>query len=78
MSHIMEGEALPTQIAAFLTALRMKGERPRNCGWPDHEGKAVRVARRTGGCGGHLRHRRDGQGTFKHFHRLAFVAAGGG
>ena len=26
MEEIMEGKALPTQIASFLTALRMKGE----------------------------------------------------
>ena len=81
MSHIMEGEALPTQIAAFLTALRMKGETPQEIAGLARtmRAKAVRIRAGTGedvvdtcGTGG------DGQGTFNISTAVAFVAAGGG
>ncbi len=81
MGHIMAGEALPTQIASLLTALRMKGE--------THEeitglaramrAKAVSIKARNGdpvvdtcGTGG------DGLGTFNISTAVVFVAAGGG
>ncbi len=81
MSHIMEGEALPTQISAFLTALRMKGETPQEIAGLARtmRAKAVRIRAENGedvvdtcGTGG------DGQGTFNISTAVAFVAAGGG
>ena len=81
MGLIMEGKALPTQIASFLTALRMKGE-------TSHEitgfaramrARTVRIQTRhrewvvdTCGTGG------DGQRTFNISTAVAFVAAGSG
>ena len=81
MAHIMEGEGLPTQIAALLTALRMKGETPQEIAGLARtmRAKAVRVRAEKGedvvdtcGTGG------DGQGTFNISTAVAFVAAGGG
>jgi anthranilate phosphoribosyltransferase len=81
MNHIMSGEALPTQIAAFLTALRMKGET-----WGEITGlaramrsKAIAIQPPDGepvvdtcGTGG------DHLGTFNISTAVAFAAAGGG
>jgi anthranilate phosphoribosyltransferase len=81
MSHIMEGEGLPTQIASFLTALRMKGETPQEIAGLARTMRAKAVGIRavegeevvdTCGTGG------DGQGTFNISTAVAFVAAGGG
>jgi anthranilate phosphoribosyltransferase len=81
MAHIMEGEALPTQIASFLTALRMKGETSEEiAGFARAmRARAVRIRARDGegvvdtcGTGG------DGCGTFNISTVVAFVAAGGG
>ncbi len=81
MAHIMEGEALPTQIASLLTALRMKGETSQEiAGFARAmRAKAVRIRAREGECvvdtcgtGG------DGCGTFNISTAVAFVAAGGG
>lgn len=81
MATIMEGEALPTQIASFLTALRMKGEtseeitgmaqtmRERAISIP---GLGQETIVDTCGTGG------DGKGTFNISTAVAFVAAGGG
>jgi anthranilate phosphoribosyltransferase len=81
MAHIMEGEALPTQIASFLTALRMKGETiPEITGFArTMRARAVQIKAKNGawvvdtcGTGG------DGMGTFNISTAVAFVAAGGG
>jgi anthranilate phosphoribosyltransferase len=81
MAHIMEGEALPTQIASFLTALRMKGETSQEiAGFAGAmRARAVRIRAKDGECvvdtcgtGG------DGCGTFNISTAVAFVAAGGG
>lgn len=81
MGHIMSGEALPTQIASFLTALRMKGETPQEITGLARamREKAVRIRARNGdtvvdtcGTGG------DGLGTFNISTTVALVAAGGG
>jgi anthranilate phosphoribosyltransferase len=81
MAHIMEGEGLPTQIAALLTALRMKGETNQEIAGLARtmRAKAVRIQAQNGedvadtcGTGG------DGQGTFNISTAVAFVAAGGG
>jgi len=81
MGHIMDGEALPTQIASFLTALRMKGETiPEITGFArTMRAKAISIRAREGECvvdtcgtGG------DGSGTFNISTVVAFVAAGGG
>jgi anthranilate phosphoribosyltransferase len=81
MGHIMEGEVLPTQIASFLTALRMKGETVQEiAGFARAmRSKAVRIRPGdeecvvdTCGTGG------DGLGTFNISTAVAFVAAGGG
>jgi anthranilate phosphoribosyltransferase len=81
MTVIMEGEALPTQIASFLTALRMKGETVQEItGFAKAmRAKAVRIRAKDGECvvdtcgtGG------DGRGTFNISTAVAFVAAGGG
>ena len=40
MEEIMEGEATPAQLGAFLTALSLKGETPEEiAGWPRSCGK---------------------------------------
>ncbi len=81
MSHIMEGEGSSTQIAALLTALRMKGETSQEIAGLARtmRAKAVRIRAERGedvvdtcGTGG------DGQGTFNISTAVAFVAAGGG
>ncbi|MCE2404191.1 MAG: anthranilate phosphoribosyltransferase [Dehalococcoidia bacterium] len=79
MREIMDGEATPAQISAFVTALRIRGETPeeiagmatvmRDKALPlDVEGPLVD----TCGTGG------DGKGTFNVSTAAAFVAAGAG
>lgn len=81
MGLIMEGEAPPTQIASFLTALRMKGETIEEItGFArTMRARAVPIRAKNGdpvvdtcGTGG------DGKGTFNISTAVAFVAAGGG
>jgi anthranilate phosphoribosyltransferase len=81
MAFIMEGEVHPTQIASFITALRMKGETIQEITGFAHtmRAKAVRIRSKEGeaivdtcGTGG------DGKGTFNISTAVAFVAAGGG
>ncbi len=81
MAYIMRGEAPPTQIASFITALRMKGETIQEItGFArTMRERAVRIRAREGeevvdtcGTGG------DGKGTFNISTAVAFVAAGGG
>ena len=81
MTHIMDGEGLPTQIASLLTALRMKGETSQEVtGFARAmRAKALRIRAKDGECvvdtcgtGG------DGCGTFNISTAVAFVAAGGG
>jgi len=81
MDIIMEGKASPSQIASFLTALRMKGETIQEItGFArTMRAKAVRIRAKDGepvvdtcGTGG------DGKGTFNISTAVAFVAAGGG
>ncbi len=81
MSSIMDGKALPTQIASFLTALRMKGEtvqeitgfaramRARTLPIRPTNGECVVDTCGTGG---------DGNNTFNISTAVAFVAAGSG
>jgi anthranilate phosphoribosyltransferase len=81
MAQMMEGEGLPTQIAALLTALRMKGENKQEIAGLARgmRSKAMRIRAQDGedvvdtcGTGG------DGQGTFNISTAVALVAAGGG
>jgi anthranilate synthase/phosphoribosyltransferase len=81
MTQIMEGEATPAQIGAFLTALRMKGEtisEIAGCARAMRRSAVpVRPQRRetlvdTCGTGG------DGAGTFNISTTAAFVVAGAG
>lgn len=81
MAIIMEGQALPTQIAAFLTALRMKGETSQEIAGMARvmREKAVampfprnEIIADTCGTGG------DNQGTFNISTTVALVAAGAG
>jgi len=81
MALIMDGESLPTQIAAFLTALRMKGETNQEITGLARtmRARAVQIRVQNGegivdtcGTGG------DGSGTFNISTAVAFVAAGGG
>ena len=80
MSEIMAGEATPAQIAAFVTALRMKGETAREILGCARAMRAsalkVKTQRRplldTCGTGG------DGSGTFNISTVAAFVVAGEG
>jgi anthranilate phosphoribosyltransferase len=81
MDIIMEGNTTPTQIASFITALRMKSETIQEItGFArTMRAKAVRIRARDGdsvvdtcGTGG------DGKGTFNISTAVAFVAAGGG
>ena len=81
MDVIMEGNASPSQIASFLTALRMKGETIQEItGFArTMRAKATRIRAKDGECvvdtcgtGG------DGKGTFNISTTVAFVAAGGG
>ena len=79
MQEIMEGEATPAQIGAFVTALRLKGETVEEIIGlaKTMKAKAVRVAVSeplvdTCGTGG------DGKGTFNISTTAAFVAAGAG
>jgi len=76
MTEIMEGQATPAQIGAFVTALRMKGETVEEITGlaKTMRAKAVPVAARgpmvdTCGTGG------DGSGTFNISTATAFVAA---
>ncbi len=81
MTQIMEGQATPAQIGAFLTALRMKGESVaeiagcaramRRSAVPVHPSRAELVVD-TCGTGG------DGSGTFNISTTAAFVVAGAG
>ena len=80
MTRIMSGEATPAQIAAFVTALRMKGETVdeiTGCAEAMRDkATPVRCSRRplidTCGTGG------DGSGTFNISTATAIVAAGAG
>ncbi len=80
MSEIMNGEATPSQIAAFLTALRMKGETAAEIAGCARimraNAKRVQTKRTdvvdTCGTGG------DASGTFNISTTVAFVAAGAG
>ncbi len=81
MTQIMQGEATPAQIGAFLTALRMKGESVSEIAGcaaaMRRSAVAVRPQRRemlvdTCGTGG------DGAGTFNISTTAAFVVAGAG
>lgn len=81
MANIMEGEATPSQIAAFLTALRMKGEKSQEITGLARimRDKAVTISAPEGetvvdtcGTGG------DNRGTFNISTTVAFVAAGAG
>ncbi|MDI6761960.1 MAG: anthranilate phosphoribosyltransferase [Thermodesulfobacteriota bacterium] len=81
MSSIMDGKALPTQIASFLTALRMKGETvPEITGFARAmRARALPIRSANGeyvvdtcGTGG------DGNNTFNISTAVAFVAAGSG
>lgn len=81
MGLIMEGEVPPTQIASFITALRMKGETVQEItGFARAmRARALRIRAREGeevvdtcGTGG------DGLGTFNISTAVAFVASGGG
>jgi anthranilate phosphoribosyltransferase len=81
MSFIMEGNALPTQIASFLTALRMKGENVQEItGFARAmRAKALSIRPKNGDCvvdtcgtGG------DGNHTFNISTAAAFVVAASG
>lgn len=81
MAFIMGGEVPPTQIASFITALRMKGETIQEItGFArTMRAKAVRIQAKDGegvvdtcGTGG------DGKGTFNISTAVTFVVAGGG
>jgi anthranilate phosphoribosyltransferase len=80
MSAIMDGEATPVQVAAFLVAMKMKGETAEEiCGCATamrERAATVRTARTeltdTCGTGG------DGKGTFNISTVAALVAAGAG
>jgi len=81
MDVIMEGKASPSQIASFLTALRMKGETTEEItGFAKAmRARAIQIRAKDGefvidtcGTGG------DGKGTFNISTAVAFVAAGSG
>jgi anthranilate synthase/phosphoribosyltransferase len=80
MNEIMSGAATPAQIAAFLVAMRMKGERPQEVAGlaqAMRERATPVTTRRENpidmcGTGG------DGKGTFNISTVASFVAAGGG
>lgn len=80
MAAIMDGEATPAQVAAFLVALKMKGETPGEiygCAVAMRERAAKVTSWRTGltdtcGTGG------DGKGTFNISTVAALIAAGAG
>jgi anthranilate phosphoribosyltransferase len=80
MSAIMDGEATPAQVAAFLVAMKMKGETPGEiygCAVAMRERAAKVTSTRLGltdtcGTGG------DGKGTFNISTVAAMIAAGAG
>jgi anthranilate phosphoribosyltransferase len=80
MQEIMSGETTPSQISAFITALRMKGETPEEIAGcaKAMRAHAIKVATKqnqvvdTCGTGG------DGAGTFNISTIVAFVIAGAG
>ena len=80
MGQVMEGEATPSQISAFLTALRIKGETVEEIAGCARamRSSAIKVITRPGqlvdtcGTGG------DGAATFNISTTVAFVAAGAG
>ena len=80
MTEVMEGEATPAQIAAFMTALRMKGETVEEVTGAARvmRHKATRIDARssvivdTCGTGG------DGSNTFNISTTTAFVVAAAG
>ncbi len=83
MSQIMQGEATPAQIGAFLIGLRMKGETPEEITGAARvmRDKAIKIPVQTTedeplvdtcGTGG------DGTGTFNVSTTVAFVVAGAG
>ncbi|MBS4031336.1 MAG: anthranilate phosphoribosyltransferase [Clostridiales bacterium] len=80
MAAIMDGEATPAQVAAFLVALKMKGETPDEiygCAVAMRERAAKVTSSRLGltdtcGTGG------DGKGTFNISTVAALIAAGAG
>lgn len=80
MGEIMEGEATPSQIASYLTALRCKGETVEEITYSAQVMRtyATKISPNsrplvdTCGTGG------DGQGTFNVSTTAAFVVAGGG
>ena len=80
MMEIMEGQATPAQIGAFLVALRMKGETTdeiAGCAQAMRENAIAVKPKRdalvdTCGTGG------DGSGTFNISTTVAFIAAGAG
>lgn len=80
MGHLMQGQATPVQIAAFLTALRMKGETVDEIAGCAEAMRAAAIPVRrvsklvvdTCGTGG------DGQGSFNISTAAAFVVAGAG
>jgi anthranilate phosphoribosyltransferase len=80
MQEIMKGEATPSQISSFITALRMKGETPEEIAGCARVMRAnsIKVVAKTDqivdtcGTGG------DGTGTFNISTAVAFVLAGAG
>ena len=78
MIEIMSGEGTPAQIAALLTALRIKGESVEEItGFARvMREKATKVPHSQDAVAGHLRHGRGPSNTFNISTTAAFVAAG--